>query len=108
MADGDGKRAIRHSLFAIRHSPSTKGLKTLKTARGSYWLELAPSWDRRHVRLGSAPHSSQAGICMIRGPGGLRADAGRKRFWLLARLAPDDRPPRRRERGGSLAHRGRR
>src|SRR5277367_2509813 len=33
----------------------SKGLKTLKTARGSYWLELASSWDRRHVRSGSAP-----------------------------------------------------
>ena len=32
-----------------------KGLKMLKTTRASYWLELASIWDRRHVRLGSAP-----------------------------------------------------
>src|SRR6202789_3463638 len=34
---------------------ASKGLKMLKTTRASYWLELASIWDRRHVRLGSAP-----------------------------------------------------
>ena len=34
---------------------ASKGLKTLKTARASYWLKLACAWDRRHVRSGSAP-----------------------------------------------------
>ena len=29
----------------------SKGLETLKTARASYWLELASIWDRRHVRF---------------------------------------------------------
>ena len=38
----------------------SKCLKTLKTARASYWLKLASIWDRRHVRLGSAPHSWEA------------------------------------------------
>jgi hypothetical protein len=30
-------------------------LKTLKTARAGYWIELAWISDRRHVRFGSAP-----------------------------------------------------
>ena len=34
----------------IAPSEASKGLKTLKTARGNYWLELAWIWDRRHVR----------------------------------------------------------
>jgi hypothetical protein len=50
MANWDAERAIRHSLFAMC-------LKTLKTAKGSYWLELAWIWDRRYVRLGSAPNA---------------------------------------------------
>jgi hypothetical protein len=33
-------------------------LKTLKTARAGYWLELAWIWDRRHVRL--APRNDAA------------------------------------------------
>ena len=50
---GDGERTIRHSLIVYRVSEVTeipgKCLKTLKTARASYWLELAWIWDRRHV-----------------------------------------------------------
>ncbi len=34
---------------------ASKCLKMLKTTRASYWLELASIWDRRYVRLGSAP-----------------------------------------------------
>src|SRR5271156_336499 len=30
----------------------SKCLKTLKTARASYWLKLAWIWDRRHVHSG--------------------------------------------------------
>src|SRR5271169_432420 len=41
---------MNHSLFATC-------LKTLKMAKGSYWLKLAWIWDRRHVRLGSAPNA---------------------------------------------------
>src|SRR5271155_5639523 len=37
--------------FAIRHSPFAKSLKTLKTARASYWRKLAWIWDRRRVRF---------------------------------------------------------
>ena len=58
---GDVERTIHHSPFAIRHSlfayqrpdcpcQLSKRLKTLKTVRASYWLELAWIWDRRHVR----------------------------------------------------------
>jgi hypothetical protein len=60
---GDVERTIHHSPFAIRNSQFaywrpdcpcqlSKCLKTLKTARASYWLELAWIWDRRHVRGG--------------------------------------------------------
>src|ERR1700732_268789 len=76
MANGDAERTIRHSLLETPpgrtpRAPATpsadrprgptapcrasKGLKMLKTTRASYWLELASIWDRRHVRLGSAP-----------------------------------------------------
>jgi hypothetical protein len=37
------------------HRRASMGLKTLKTARASYWLKSAFPWDRRHVRSGSAP-----------------------------------------------------
>src|SRR5580704_6892697 len=76
MANGDAERTIRHSLLErppgrnprapatpsadrprcpIAPCRASKGLKMLKTTRASYWLELASIWDRRHVRLGSAP-----------------------------------------------------
>src|ERR1700685_1352541 len=76
MGNGDGERTIRHSLLERQtgrnpRAPATpsadrprcpiapcrasKGLQMLKTTRASYWLELASIWDRRHVRLGSAP-----------------------------------------------------
>jgi hypothetical protein len=72
MGMPDGPFAIRYSPFAIRQLvPATpladlprtvpiaprqlsKGLKTLKTARAGYWLELAWIWDQRHVPFGSA------------------------------------------------------
>src|SRR5271154_6196704 len=75
-ANGDAERTIRHSLLErppgrnprapatpsadrprcpIAPCRASKGLKMLKTTRGSYWLELASIWDRRHVRLGWAP-----------------------------------------------------
>ena len=45
------ERTIRHSLIATGRNPEIPGkcLKTLKTARASYWLELAWFWDRRDV-----------------------------------------------------------
>src|SRR3984957_17310427 len=76
MANGDAERTIRPSLLErppgrnprapatpsadrprcpIAPCRASKGLKMLKTTRASYWLELASIWDRRHVRLGSAP-----------------------------------------------------
>src|SRR5580658_8069564 len=76
MANGDAERTIRHSLLErppgrnprapatpsadrprcpIAPCRASKGLKMLKTTRAGYWLELASIWDRRHVRLGSAP-----------------------------------------------------
>src|ERR1700685_3223193 len=76
MANRDAERTIRHSLLErppgrnprapatpsadrprcpIAPCRASKGLKMLKTTRASYWLELASIWDRRHVRLGSAP-----------------------------------------------------
>src|SRR6202795_358264 len=76
MANGDAERTIRHSLLErpsgrnprapetpsadrprcpIAPCRASKVLKMLKTTRASYWLELASIWDRRHVRLGSAP-----------------------------------------------------
>ena len=76
MANGDAERTIRYSLLErppgrnprapatpsadrprcpIAPCRASKGLKMLKTTRASYWLELASIWDRRHVRLGSAP-----------------------------------------------------
>ena len=49
---GDAERTIRHSPIDIPIAPCqlSKGLKTLKTAMASYWLELAWIWDRRHSR----------------------------------------------------------
>src|SRR5271154_2811369 len=76
MANGDAERTIHHPLLErppgrnprapampsadrprcpIAPCRASKGLKMLKTTRASYWLELASIWDRRHVRLGSAP-----------------------------------------------------
>jgi hypothetical protein len=45
---------------------ASKGLKTLKTARAGYWLKLACTWDRRHVRQGPALFCESLGMRQIR------------------------------------------
>jgi len=48
-------RSERDAVSRLPLVESRKCLKTLNTARAGYWLQLACIWDRRHVRLGSAP-----------------------------------------------------
>ena len=54
MGTPSGPFAIRLSASRIAPCRASKCLKTLKTARASYWLKLAWIWDRRHFRSGSA------------------------------------------------------
>jgi hypothetical protein len=67
VANGDAEKTIRLSasglrLASLQACKLRKCLKTLKTAKASYWLELAWIWDRRQVRFGSAPRSLAAAL----------------------------------------------
>ena len=123
---GNAERTIRHSLLErppgrnprapatpsadrprcpIAPCRASKGLKMLKTTRASYWLELASIWDRRHVRLGSAPRRlGAATLAMtgnVRGNGNSRSPSPSPSrvisFWAspngTCRLSREARPP---------------
>ena len=59
MVSSEWRMGTPNGPFAIRYGAAprqlSKCLKTLKTARAGYWIELAWISDRRHVRFGSAP-----------------------------------------------------
>ena len=59
----DPPSANRPRRVAIAPCQLSKCLKTLKTARASYWLKLASIWDRRHVRMGFGAAFAGGGIC---------------------------------------------
>ena len=59
MVSSEWRMGTPNGPFAIRYGAAprqlSKCLKTLKTARAGYWIELAWISDRHHVRFGSAP-----------------------------------------------------